>query len=148
MENQIVREIELKKQSLKRYRKYRSSIRRLEKKIYLLDERIKSVKTPNYSATPRGGTPITVEDLIADKLELEERLERFKAKAQKAKREILSELDELEDDRYSELLETYYIDCIPFETISENMGYTERHIYRLFNEAISALVQMSTNIET
>ena len=139
MEYYEIQEIENKKRSLKRYKKNRACVDRLEDKLKLLEERIKSVKSPNYSGMPRGGTPVTIEELISDKIELEERIERLKVKSKKLKNEILEEIDSIEDPRYCEVLEGFFIDCLPLEVIAENEGYGVRHIYRLYSEAVTLL---------
>lgn len=139
MESQKVQEIIRKKRSLKRYRKNRACIDRLEEKLNLLDVRIKSVKSPNYSGMPRGGTPVTTEELLSDKIELEERIERLKKKSRGVKIEILEEIDSLEDPRYCEVLEAYCIDCKSIGDIAEDMGYTERYVYDLYRDAIESL---------
>lgn len=140
MENQKIKE---KKQSLKRYKKTLACISRLEEKYISLDRKIMSIRSPNYSGMPRGGVPVSVEELISDKTDLEERIKRLKTKAQKLKREILTEIDSLEDDRYSELLELHFVDCVPLEKIADKMGYTVRHIYTLYNEALIAIAAIS-----
>lgn len=137
-ENEIM-EIELKKRSLKRYRKNLACVNRLEDKLNLLEERIKSVRSPNYSGMPRGGTPITIDDLLSDKEDLEKRIARLKKKGDKIKSDILEEIDTLEDPRYCEVLESYMIDCKRIEDIAEEMGYTEVHIYNLYKQAIKIL---------
>lgn len=139
MEDQEIQEIERKKRSLKRYKKNLACIGRLEEKLTLLDERIKSVKSPNYSGMPRGGTPVTVEELLSDKIDLEERIKRLKGKSKKLKNEILEEIDSLEDPRYCEVLEAFFIDCKTIGEIAEDMGYTERYIYDLYRDAIKVL---------
>lgn len=137
-ENEIM-EIELKKRSLKRYRKNLACVNRLEDKLNLLEERIKSVRSPNYSGMPRGGTPVTIDDLLSDKEDLEKRISRLKKKGDKIKSDILEEIDTLEDPRYCEVLESYMIDCKRIEDIAEEMGYTEVHIYNLYKQAIKIL---------
>ncbi len=139
MEKQEIQEIKNKKRSLKRYRENRSCIVRLEDKLTLLEERIVSIKSPNYSGMPRGGTPVTLEELISDKVDLEKRIERLKVKGKKIKSQILDEIDSLEDPRYCEVLESYMIDCKTISDIAEDMGYTEVHIYNLYREAINEL---------
>ena len=83
MEKTEIQDLASKKKSLKRYRKNKYCITRLEEKLALLDRKIKSVNSPNLSGMPRGGVPVTMEDLIADKIELEERIKRLKVKAKK-----------------------------------------------------------------
>lgn len=140
MDDHTVQEIEKrKKKSLKRYRKNLACIKRLEEKLVILDERITAVKSPSLSGMPRGGTPVTLADLVSDKVDLEKRIERLKAKGKKLKSEIYEEIDSLEDPRYCEVLEAHFIEGLTFESIAEEMDYTERHVYTLYSEAISLL---------
>ena len=139
MEEEKIQAIENKKRYLRRYRNNQSCINRLENKLRRLDDRLKSVKSPTLSGMPRGGTPITIDELMSDKLELEERINRLKRKRKTLRTEILDDIDSLEDPRYCEVLEAYFIDCLSLEDIAENEGYTVRHIYRLYSEAISIL---------
>jgi len=139
MENQNVQEIADKKKSLKRYKKNLKCICRLEEKLDALDDRLTTIRTPNFSGMPRGSVPVTIDDLLADKVELERRISRLKRKGQNLKREILDEIDTLDDPRYCSILESFFIDGFTMEEIADNEGYTERHIYRLYNEAISIL---------
>jgi DNA gyrase/topoisomerase IV subunit A len=139
MENQDIQEIESKKRFLKRYKKNLICIVRLEEKFNLLDVKIKSVRSPNISGMPRGGQPVTMDDLITDKMELENRIKRLKEKSKFLKREILEEIDTLDDPRYVAILEGFFIDCLSAEDIAENEGYTVRHVYSLYHNAVRAL---------
>lgn len=140
MEDQEVLEIRKKKKHLKRYRKNLACIRRLENKYETLVERIETIKTPTYSDMPRGGVPISKEELISDKIELEERIKRLKVKGRKLKADVLVEIDSLEDDKQAEVLEAFFIDCKSIEDIAEDMGYTDRRIYSIYKDAIYYLV--------
>ncbi|MBQ7123441.1 MAG: DUF1492 domain-containing protein [Oscillospiraceae bacterium] len=140
VENEMFQEVEDKKVFLKRYRENRACVRRLEKKLALLEDRIISIKSPNFSGMPRGGQPVTLADLISDKDELEKRIERLKKKGRQIKSEILEEIDTLEDPRYCEILEAYFIDGLSMEDIAENEGYSVRQIYKLYSEAINILL--------
>jgi DNA-directed RNA polymerase specialized sigma24 family protein len=140
MENEFSsQEIENKKVSLKRYRKNCACVRRLEKKLALLEDRITAIKSPNFSGMPRGGKPVTLAELISDKDELEKRIERLKEKGRQIKSEILEEIDTLEDPRYCEILEAYFIDGLSIEDIADKEGYSERRVYRLYSQAINIL---------
>ena len=147
MENQNVQEIKTKKRSLKRYRLNVSCIERLESKLRLLETRIESVKSPNYSGMPRGGTPVTIEELLSDKIDLEKRIARLKSKGDSIKDQILEEIDSLEDPRYCEVLEAFLIECLDMEEIAEEMGYSVRWTYDLYSEAINELVLNDTTLK-
>ena len=139
MENQDIQEIASKKRFLKRYRKNLNCIVRLEEKLALLEVKLNSVRSPNLSGMPRGGVPVTIEDLVADKIDLENRIKRLKEKSKRLKLEILEEIDSLDDSRYVAILEGFFIDCLSMEDIAENEGYTIRHVYTLYHNAIRAL---------
>lgn len=139
MENQEIQEIASKKRFLKRYRKNLNCIVRLEKKLALLDVKLNSVRSPNLSGMPRGGVPVTAADMVADKIDLENRIERLKEKGKRLKREILEEIDSLDEPRYVAVLEGFFIDCLSMEAIAENEGYTVRHVYSLYHDAIREL---------
>lgn len=130
---------EQKKRFLRRYKKNLLNIARLKNKVALLDLRAKSVRSPKLSDMPRGGTPVTEQDLIDEKDEIERRIIRLEAKSKNLKREILDKIDEVEDYRYAEVLEAYFIDLKDFETIAEEMSYHIRHIMRLYAEAVNSI---------
>lgn len=137
MEDQEIQAIKIKKRILKRYRINRSCIERLEDKLYLLEQRLQSVKSPGFSDMPRGnGSPITTEELILDKLDLEKRIKRLKNKSVKIRDQLLEAIDSLEDPRYCEVLESYFIECKTIEDIALDMGYNDRYIYDLYRKAI------------
>jgi hypothetical protein len=139
MNDQDIQEIVNKKRFLKRYRKNLNCIVRLEGKLALLESKLNSVRTSNLSGMPRGGTPVTDADLIADKIDLENRIERLKEKGKRLKREILEEIDTLDDPRYIAILEGCFIDCLSMEDIADNEGYTVRHVYSLYHDAVRTL---------
>lgn len=133
-------EIDQKKRYLKRYKKNKALIDRLEMKLADLDERICKIKTPKYSDMPKGGNPVDLADLINDKIDLEQRINRLVQKGKSIKSEILDIIDELEDPRYAEILEAFFIDCKNFDEIAEDNGYTTRHVIRLYSEAIEKII--------
>lgn len=139
MENNDIQEIAKTKRYLKRYRKNRACVNRLEEKLYLLDERIKSVRTSSLSGMPRGGVPVTMDELLSDKIDLENRIKRLQRKGKTIKLEILEEIDSLDDPRYCEILEAYFIEGLSMEAIAERVAYTPRHIYRLYDKAVTLL---------
>lgn len=139
MNDTEIKEIERKKRFLKRYKKNLSCIARLEERLISLATRIESVGSPKLSDMPRGGTPITKEELITDKIELEKRINRLKVKSQDLRRETYEEIDRLNDVRYVEVLECLFIDCLDLDQTADELGYGRRHIQRLYSEALKEL---------
>ena len=141
-----IQDTELKKRYLKRYRKNRALINRLKLKIANLDDRAKSIRSPGFSDMPRGGTPITKEDITAEKVDIERRIQRLEAKGKIIKTEIIDIIDEVEDTRYAEILESFLIDCKDFGDIADEQGYSVRHIERLYRDSIRAIVGIMSEI--
>lgn len=139
MDNISLQELERRKRYLKRYRKNRALIDRLSDKLAALNDRIYGLRSPVISDMPRGGKRVEVSDLIADREELERRIDRLESKGKEIKSEILEQIDGLADPRYAEVLESFFVDCKDFYEIAEEMDYTERHIIRLYSEGILAL---------
>lgn len=133
-------DIEQKKKFLKRYKKNKNCITRLEEKLNTLTDRIESTKSPNFSGMPRGNNPVDIADLISDKSDLENRIARLKKKGQIFKTEILEAIDSLDDSRYCEVLEGFCIDCKTIDEIAEDIGYSSRWTYDLYSEAIIELI--------
>ena len=143
MGNKSTQEIETlrqkKKRYLKRYRKNEACIQRLKNKLVVTTQRIEGLKSPSLSGMPRGGVPVTIDDLLSDKMDLEDRIKRLKAKSRGLKLAVCEEIDSLEDSRYCEILEAYFIDGLSFDEIADELGYTERHVIKLYSEAITKL---------
>ena len=133
------KQIERKKKWLKRYRKNVACLERLKMKLSELDERLYNAKTPNYSGMPRGGQPIGIEELLHDKEKLQNRINNISRKCRQCKDEILDEIDRLDDFRYIDILEQYYIDCKCLREIADSTGYHIRHVARLLGDGIKTL---------
>ena len=139
VENEDTLEMANKKRFLKRYRKNLNCIIRLEKKYAILQQKINGLKSSSFSSMPRGGQPVTMDDMITDKIDLENRIKRLKEKGKNLKREILEEIDSLDEPRYIAVLEGFFVDCLSMEDIAENEGYTVRHVYSIYRDAIKTL---------
>ncbi len=135
-----VNDQEKKKRYLKRYKRNKALIDRLEDKLFRLDDKLMSVGSPSLSAETRGTASKTREDIILDKLEIEERINRLVLKGKKLKRETIELIDTLEDPTLCEILESFFIDCMSIDDIADELGYTNRHITRLYSIAIARLV--------
>lgn len=134
-------EIENKKIWFRRYGKLLQAEERLKNKLETLEERLRGVRSPNYEGMPRGGRPVTMEDIIVDKAELETRIDKAHARSIQCKRDILEVVDSLEDPRHADILELYFIGCESMDQIAEDLGYNTRSIYRLYADAL-ALVEI------
>lgn len=128
-----------KKKWLSRYQKNREVINRLEEKLANLDTQIYKIRTVSYSEQVKGGIPITINDLLVDKIELEDRVDRLSKKGRKIKTEIIDKIDSLDNCKYCEILEAYFIECKTLAQISYDMGYSDRHTRRMYSEAMQII---------
>lgn len=145
MDDSQIKESERKKRYLKRYKKNLALINRLENKLTDLNERIYKIKSTNFSAMPKGSKPIDLSDLVSDKEELIARIKRLQNRGKILKTETLILIDELEDVRYAEILESFFIDCKSFEDIAEDTGYSTRYVIKIYMKAISNVSIESLN---
>lgn len=140
MEESQRQAITQKKKALKRYRRTAAYLARLENRLEELDARLVAIKSAgNLSDMPRGGGPVVMADLVADKTELENRVAKLRKKAERQKAEILGELDALEDPRCREVLELFFIEGFSMEETAREIGYTLRHVYRLYSKGVEFL---------
>lgn len=124
---------------LMRYRNIVEHIRVLEEKSFLLEDRIHTVRRPVLSDMPKGGVPITTNDLIIQKAELMERITKLLEKAGKIRSEIMTAIDTLENHKQAEILELYFIDQVSIVDIAGVMDRSTRHIFRLYSSGINAI---------
>lgn len=130
----------LKKRYLKMYRKNRALVDRLVLKLQNLDEQIYKIRTTQFTDQPKGGQPLSINELLSDKVDLERRIESLEKAGRVRKTEITRMIDTLDDPRYVTVLELFCIECLDFDTIAYEMGYTRRHCERLYREAIDNIV--------
>ena len=131
--------IEQKKRWLYRYKNNRIKITRLQEKLSTLEARITSIKAPNYSGMPRGGTPITIDDLLSDKLILINRIKRLEDKGTEYRHEILEAIDSLENHKHADVLERWFIGGASVGDIGEAIGYSTTYIFRLYSKALKEI---------
>lgn len=124
---------------LRRYKQNRENVQRLHERLMLIEDKMKGVRSPRITGMPRGGTPLSMEDLIVRKSELEFRINALQERGTEIRREIQRAIDGMNNRRYAEVLESYFIDCLPFEDIAENTGYNIRHVLRLYSEGIDCI---------
>ena len=135
-----IQELGRKKRYLRRYKKNLAQLERLENRLANLDDRLYGLRSPVISDMPKGGgSRVTQAELLSDKINLENRINSLVEKGRRIKGEILEKIDTLENSLHSEILESFFIDCKTIPEIAEDLDYSERHIARLYSEAIASL---------
>lgn len=128
-----------KKKFLFRYRKNRALLNRLADKYINVCDSF-SAKSPKISDMPKGSSGVTMSDKVLEKIELEERINKIKERGLQIKKEIVEAIDTLEDSVHADVLERYFIDGQEFYEIAEDLGYTMRHVKRIYHEAIECII--------
>ncbi|MGJ0706677.1 hypothetical protein [Enterococcus avium] len=129
-------ETRVNKKYLNRYRRYMKRVKKLEEKLYLIDCDLEGVQTKNITDMPTGGVPLTTDDLLVRKEETEHRIQNLLDLSKRIRYEVLNCIDMLEDDRFAEVLECYFIDRMTFEEIAEKKNYSIRHVGYLYGRGI------------
>ena len=111
-------------------------VEKLEEKLYLIDCDLQGMKTKNITDMPQGGQRLTMDDLLAKKEETEHRIQNILDLSKQVKFEVFDCIDTLEDDRFAEILEYYFIDCYTFEQIADKKNYSIRHVGYLYGMGI------------
>lgn len=119
-------------------RQVRTLDRRIDETLERLERmraRLEAGRQSNLSGMPRGGAVDWT--ATADKvIELEQAYNERLRDMCRMKREAQAAIDRVEDARYREVLELYYIDRYTWEQVATTMGYDVRHITRLHGEAL------------
>lgn len=134
------------KKFLRRYESNQVRVEHMQNELDEKRERLDSISSSRLTGMPRGGIPVTKEDLIADIDILERRLAKMIAKGRILKEELLFVIDDVGDPLLSKVLELYYIDFLTIEEIAEKMNYTHRHMCTILLNATKAIVLPDTVI--
>ncbi|MEG2717189.1 MAG: DUF1492 domain-containing protein [Eubacterium sp.] len=110
---------------------------------YITDKDKKSEMTPEQRrrnamapVVVRGGTSITLEDIISEIDALDREIQAKIYKATVLRRDIGQAIDDLEDDREKLVLYYKYVDGMYLEGICIKMGYSYVWIKKLHNRAV------------
>ena len=133
------------KNVLYQYKRVIRMIKHLNTKINNINDKIISIKSGKISDMPKGGVPVTVEDMVSDKVDLEKRKKRFEVIAKQKKEIVQSYIDTVYSPKHNDLLMMYYINDMSIEQIAKQAVYSVRHTWRLYYEAIE-MVDLSINL--
>ncbi len=71
--------------------------------------------------------------------DLEARKKRFEKKADESRKRVESIIDTVLSPRHNNLLFLHFINLRSIEEIADQEGYSERHIWRLYREAVELI---------
>lgn len=127
------------KQFLRQVRNIDRRIEREEEQLKRLRAKVEAGRMSAVTGMPRGGASDwtdTVDHLIV----LEQRLNARIREMCQVKGRAIDMIDRVEDGRFRELLDCYYIKGMTWEQVAEAMGYKDvRWVYVLHGRALKAV---------
>ena len=117
---------------LKSYRWIENEIMNDEERLARLDARLYAPGAVKISDMPRGGQPITMESLVAEKLELQERINAKCAH----RRTILESIENMRSERDRHILKLHFVDGMTHEQVAERINYSVTQARRYYETAL------------
>lgn len=137
------KELNYKKKWFNRYKILIDEEQYLIDKLDLLVDKIHTVQSVKFNNEPRGGLPITLDDRLIQKERIEQRITKVHKARRMCRNEIIEALNTMEDYKLADILEYHYLDLETWQTIADNMGYSDRHVHRLYKKVLE-LVEIPT----
>jgi len=128
-------EAEKTKKILGRYKMLMGMAETLDRQARELEDRAETTGSKKISDMPRGGKHATMEDLLAEKADLERRRDGFLKKAEEEKPKVQQYIDSVESERHNHLLYGLYLQDKSVEEIADAEGYSVRQEWRIYKEA-------------
>lgn len=126
------------KSYLMQYRKIHTKIDRLRNKLNRLNERY-DLKGVSYSSQPSGSVKQTLDDVLAQKEYIENRLGKLEDESFRIRNEIQDKLLDLDNQLEAEVLDLYFLERYSLTEIADTLCYSERQIERLYANGITSV---------
>ena len=123
------------KEFLRRARGMDRRIDEATERVMRLRARLETGRMAQISDMPRGGSSDWTDTANA-LIDLEHTMNAQIREMCKVKRLAMEVIEAVEEARYREVLELYYLDGFTWEQVAEQMGYDLRWIYRLHGRAL------------
>ena len=126
---------------LKSYRWIEAEIMNDEERLARLDARLYSPGAVKISDMPRGGQPITMESLVAEKIELQERINAKNAR----RRAILNSIESMRSELDRMMLKLHFVDNMTHEQVAERINYSVTQTRRYYEAALERFDMLNIN---
>lgn len=128
--NELERDAKVK--YLESYKWINGEIEDDEERLARLDARLYAPGAVKISDMPRGGQPITMESLVAEKIELQDRIN---AKCQERK-QILDAIERMPNARDRLILKYRFVDGLTHDEVAEKISYSNMQVRRYYEAAL------------
>lgn len=126
---------------LKSYRWIEAEIMDDEERLARLDARLYAPGAVKVSDMPRGGQPITMESLVAEKIELQERINAKNSR----RRAILESIETMRSERDRRVLKLHFVDGMTHEQVAERINYSVTQTRRYYETALEHFDMLNIN---
>ena len=109
--------------------------------------KIEAARSTKIDGMPKGTKTIQLDDLVIQMTEYYEDYKKVLKNFLETRKKIETAINGVEDEKLKELLLLKYIDCKTWEEVSEEMRYSNQHIYELHNKALK-IIKFKHPIET
>lgn len=117
---------------LESYKWLNAEIEDDEERLARLDARLYDAPIKKITDMPRGGQPVTMEALVAQKIELQEQINAKCAQ----RKEIIDRIESLRDHRDRRILKLEFIDDLTHEQVAERINYSVAQTRRYYEAAL------------
>ncbi len=138
----IDNEFKHNKAYLMRYRKIHTKIDRLKDKLNRLNERY-DLKGVSYSSEPSSSVKKTLDDVLAQKEYLENKIDEMVSESIDIRNEIAEKLLDLDNQLEATVLDFYFLERYSLNDIADELSYSDRQIERLYVDGIMSVACQS-----
>lgn len=124
------------KKILNQHRSVYFLIKDLKEQVKDIESQIYGCSSGKLTGMPRGGKPVTREDMANEKADILKRIERLEIVKKQKKEIVQAYIDTVYSARHNKILTMYYIKVLPIWKIAELEGYSQRHVFRLYEQAL------------
>ncbi|MYZ02007.1 sigma-70 family RNA polymerase sigma factor [Lactobacillus salivarius] len=134
----IDNEFKHNKAYLMRYRKIHTKMDRLKDKLNRLNERY-DLKGVSYSSEPSSSVKKTLDDVLAQKEYLENKIDEMVSESIDIRNEIAEKLLDLDNQLEATVLDFYFLERYSLNDIADELSYSDRQIERLYVDGIMSV---------
>ena len=129
------------RQWLSRYRELIDEIERETREAHYWEDKAVSLASSKLSFAPKSKRLVSMQDYVAEFLDLASHCAELGKQAQAAKDEINKALESLEEPSHRTVLRMKYIDGMTFQQIADHLHYSKRQIQRIHGRALKHVTQ-------
>lgn len=131
------------------FQEYTDLTQRIKELYWEIDEietQLYTVKCQSYDNSIRGGSGNDSKDYLIDRKDrLMQKLHKLKNRVEKIGDNINNDIEKLSDARYKSIIRNCYMNRYSNERVSNILGVSISHFYRLKNQAVDEFLKLVVN---